>query len=49
MNRDNILELILVLQKKLDSLSHYLRAADSVSLEKELDRARMLREGIGQG
>ncbi len=49
MNRDNILELILVLQKKLDSLSRYLRAADSVSLEKELERARTLREGIGQG
>ena len=49
MNRDNILDLILVFQKKLDSLSRYLRAADSVSLEKEMERARTLREGIGQG
>jgi len=49
MNRDNILDLILVFQKKLDSLSRHLRAADSASLEKELERARTLRDGIGQG
>jgi prephenate dehydrogenase len=49
MNRDNILELIEVFQKKLDSLGRHLRAADSASFEKELERARTLREGIGQG
>ncbi|MDA8433440.1 MAG: prephenate dehydrogenase/arogenate dehydrogenase family protein [Nitrospiraceae bacterium] len=49
LNKDNILDLILVFQKKLDILSRHLRAADSVSLEKELERARTLREGIGQG
>jgi prephenate dehydrogenase len=49
MNKDNILDLILVFQKKLDSLSRHLRAADSASLETELARARKLRESIGQG
>jgi prephenate dehydrogenase len=49
MNKDNLLELILVFQKHLDSLSRYLRAADSASLEKEFERARTLRETLGQG
>ena len=49
LNRDNLLDLILAFQKQLDSLSRHLRAADSASLEREFERARTLREKLGQG
>ncbi|MEJ2683125.1 MAG: prephenate dehydrogenase/arogenate dehydrogenase family protein [Candidatus Sulfobium sp.] len=48
MNRNNLIEMIAVFQKNLDTLSRYLRDSDSASLEREFDRARTLREGIGQ-
>jgi len=49
LNRENLLDMISVFQKNLDSLCRYLRASDSDSLEREFMRARTLREGIGQG
>lgn len=47
-NRENLLEMISVFQKRLDTISRYLRAPDADSLEKEFKNARTLREGIGQ-
>ncbi len=49
LNRDNLLDLMLVFQKQLDSLGRHLRAGDSASLEREFERARALRETLGQG
>jgi prephenate dehydrogenase len=48
LNRENLLETISLFQKNLDSLSRYLRAYDSDSLEREFIKARTLREGLGQ-
>jgi prephenate dehydrogenase len=48
MNRNNLVEMIAIFQKNLDTLSRHLRASDSASLEGEFRRARTLREGIGQ-
>ncbi|MEJ2696992.1 MAG: prephenate dehydrogenase/arogenate dehydrogenase family protein, partial [Candidatus Sulfobium sp.] len=48
MNRDNLVEMIAIFQKNLDTLSRYLRDSDSASLGREFRRARTLREGIGQ-
>jgi len=48
LNRENLIEMISLFQKNLDSLSRHLRASDSVSLEREFERARTLRAGIGQ-
>jgi prephenate dehydrogenase len=47
MNKDNLLDLILLFQKQLDSLGRHIRAEDSASLEKEFERARRLRERLG--
>lgn len=48
MNKRNLLEMIDIFKKNLDSISQYLRADDAHSLEGEFDKARALREGIGQ-
>ena len=48
MNRNNLVEMVALFQKNLDTLSRYLRDSDSASLEREFRRARALREGIGQ-
>ena len=48
MNRENLIEMISVFQKNLETLGQYLRASDPVSIEKEFRKARTLREGIGQ-
>lgn len=48
LNRGNLIEVISVFQKNLDSLRRYLRASDSASLEGEFEKARTLREGLGQ-
>jgi prephenate dehydrogenase len=48
MNRDNLLACIEVFRENLEGFSRYLRACDSESLEKEFERARTLRKGIGQ-
>jgi len=48
MNRENLLEMISLFRKNLDTLGRYLRASDPGSLEKEFRKARTLREGIGQ-
>jgi prephenate dehydrogenase len=48
LNRENLVEMISVFQKNLDSLSRYLRASDADSLEREFGKARTLREGLGQ-
>lgn len=48
MNRSNLVNMISVLQKNLDSLSSYLTAEDGASLEREFRKARELRNSIGQ-
>jgi prephenate dehydrogenase len=48
LNKDNLLESIELFKKNLDRASQYLRAYDSVSLEKDFEKARKLREDIGQ-
>jgi prephenate dehydrogenase len=48
MNRENLIEMISVFQKNLETLGRYLRASDPDSIEKEFRKARTLREGIGQ-
>lgn len=48
LNRENLIELISVFQKNIDSLSGYLRASDPDSIEREFRKARTLRQGIGQ-
>jgi prephenate dehydrogenase len=47
LNRENLIEMISVFQKNLDSLSRYLGASDSDSLEREFMKARTLRESLG--
>ncbi|NCO84532.1 MAG: prephenate dehydrogenase/arogenate dehydrogenase family protein [Nitrospirae bacterium] len=46
MNRDNILEFIALFKKNLDSLSGYLKTANSEALEKEFKKAKALREDV---
>ncbi len=48
LNRDNLLECVEIFKKNLDRVSQYLRANDSGSLEKDFQKARTLRESIGQ-
>jgi len=48
LNRDNMLETISLFQDNLETLSRYLRAHDSASLEGEFKKARALRIGIEQ-
>jgi len=48
LNQDNLLKFIEIFKKNLGRLSQYLRASDLKSLEGEFERARTLREGIGQ-
>jgi len=48
LNQDNLLKFIEIFKKNLGKLSQYLKASDLKSLEGEFERARTLREGIGQ-
>ncbi|MEW6162476.1 MAG: prephenate dehydrogenase/arogenate dehydrogenase family protein [Nitrospirota bacterium] len=48
LNKDNLLKSIEIFKNNLERLSQYLRASDFESLEREFERARALREGIGQ-
>jgi prephenate dehydrogenase len=48
LNTGNLLECIEIFKKNLDRVSQYLRAKDSESLEKDFEKARTLRESIGQ-
>lgn len=47
LNKDNILESLEIFKKNLERASHYLRAYDPESLEKDFEKARTLRDGIG--
>jgi len=49
LNRENLIEMLSLFQKNLELFDRYLRASDSVSIEKEFAKARELRDGIGQG
>ncbi len=48
-NRENLIEMLSLFQKNLELFVRYLRAVDSVSIEKEFEKARNLRDSIGQG
>jgi prephenate dehydrogenase len=48
LNKDNLLESLEIFKRNLERVSQYLRANDFESLEKDFQRARALREGIGQ-
>lgn len=48
-NRENLIEMLSLFQNNLELFGRYLRASDSVSIEKEFEKARDLRDGIGQG
>jgi prephenate dehydrogenase len=48
LNKDNLLKSVEIFKNNLERLSQYLRASDFESLEREFERARTLREGIGQ-
>jgi prephenate dehydrogenase len=48
LNKDNLLESLELFKKNLDRASQYLRAYDSASLEKDFEKARKLREDLGQ-
>lgn len=48
LNKDNLLESLEIFKKNLERVSQYLRAYDSESLEKDFEKARALRDGIGQ-
>ncbi len=48
LNKDNLLRSIEKFQESLDRVIHYLRAGDSESLERDFQKARALRESIGQ-
>jgi len=48
LNRENLMEMLTLFQKNLDSLGRYLRDFDSDSLEGEFRKARTLREGLGR-
>ena len=47
-NRDNLLAYIELFKKNLDTVSQYLRNNDPESLSREFQRARTLRESLGQ-
>jgi prephenate dehydrogenase len=47
-NRDNLLAYIEIYKKNLDRVSRYLRTDDAESLNRDFQRARTLRESIGQ-
>ncbi len=49
LNRDNLIEMLSLFQKNLELFERYLGAGDSASIEKEFEKARDLRDGIGQG
>jgi prephenate dehydrogenase len=49
MNRKNLIDMIEVFQRNLESLNRHLKASDSEALEAEFRNARILRESIGQG
>jgi prephenate dehydrogenase len=48
MNRKNLIDMIEVFQRNLESLNRHLKASDSDSLEAEFGNARRLRESLGQ-
>ncbi|NWF52762.1 MAG: prephenate dehydrogenase/arogenate dehydrogenase family protein [Nitrospirae bacterium] len=48
LNKDNLLSTIDIFRSNLDRLGKYIKDLDSRSLEKEFNKARRLREGIGQ-
>jgi prephenate dehydrogenase len=48
LNKDNLLKSIDIFKSNLERLSQYLRVSDFESLEREFEKARTLREGIGQ-
>ncbi len=48
LNKDNLLKSVEIFKNNLERLSQYLRVSDLESLEKEFEKARTLREGIGQ-
>jgi len=48
LNRDNIIEALSRFQKNLDLFGRYLKASDSASMQKEFEKARKMRDGIGQ-
>jgi prephenate dehydrogenase len=48
LNRENLIEMLSLFQKNLELFSRFLTASDPVSIEKEFDKARKLREGIGK-
>lgn len=48
LNRENLLQSVDVFKNNLERLSQYLRVSDFESLEREFEKARTLREGIGQ-
>jgi prephenate dehydrogenase len=48
LNRDNLLDMIAAFQLNLDALSRYLRTSDADSVEREFEKARALREDLGQ-
>ncbi len=48
LNRENLIGMLSLFQKNLELFSRYLTASDSVSIEKEFDKARKLRDGIGK-
>lgn len=48
LNKDNLIEYIEIFKNNLEKVSQYLRSSDSESLEREFEKGRKLREGIGQ-
>jgi prephenate dehydrogenase len=48
LNKDNLLRSVEIFKNNLERLSQYLRVSDFESLEREFEKARTLREGIGQ-
>jgi prephenate dehydrogenase len=48
LNKDNLLKSLDIFKSNLERLSQYLRVSDFESLEREFEKARTLREGIGQ-
>ncbi len=49
LNRENLIGMLSLFQKNLELFGRYIGAADSASIEKEFEKARQLRDGIGQG
>jgi prephenate dehydrogenase len=48
LNKDNLLEYVEIFKSNLDRVSQYLRAHDAESLERDFEKARTLREALGQ-